>query len=974
MEIMNFIFKHPQIKEDYLFRNKIINTLIKNKEKKIIFLRAPFGYGKTIALSMFYEKINDKKLWINCPSYLFEFDDFLNHLIFGLNNVYEVEFSKNKNIYLYFNEEEKVVELVNELSKVEEDIYIFVDSLENMTLAENYKSLFNILINFSNKNVHYVFSSREDFPISVAKLEMSNDYYEIKEKELRFSLEEFKEYLNQRKIEIDEEKILELYELSNGWPGFINVITTYITDNQDISSNYISSVTNISEYLEAIIKNLSKDLKEFLFFISLLNQITLHVCKEYFSYMGEYKIHQCFERLLDLNIIEKLDEENFYMHDIFKQEISKKVPEDIKKKIYNELFEIYKKSENYKEQFYCLIQLGDIEKIIDFFLIHSQILVRDFSSVEKWLHSIPQSFYENDYTLYFYRGIIKEKYSKFDEALEDYIIVRNNIEKLKDTKLSVFEVEIQIIGIYWHKEEYEKVVGLGLELFKKIPDDDYNDLISLYNLLGTSLAYLSRIEEGEEYLNRALFFCEKNKINEMKPWILNNLAYNIYMIKGELKKAQNYYLEALEMFKNLDDDYGKALLYANLTDFYLLINNASKAQEMLDFFRDIYIRTQNIAYLPILNILQARIDLIKGSLKEADNCLKTAEKFYARSKFLSANFFSVKAEYLFKIGRNEEALLMIDKAIKIGSTFFNRYQILDVELQKVKMLIYAKQFESALPIIENAIKVASEGGTKLILVEALYYKIALSYFIKVLTSKEDQRTFLTLLEANDFHFIFEKTPYISKYVCEMLGNKVELNNMYIETPKITFLEESFKLSHEEKAYTYYPKIYLFGEFIVFSGDNILTIKNIKNKKALDLFKFLTLNYNQWITQDIIIECFWKDLPFDSARQNLYVALHDMRKRFKDMGLKDEYILSNNKNYKFNTDKPYYLDYEDFFEVNKEAIKLFNNKLYSKSKITLRWLKKSMEMGFCLQISMMTGQYQKLIMLKKHIYRYYPSYI
>ncbi len=944
MEIMNFIFKHPQIKEDYLFRDKIINKLIKNKDKKLILLKAPFGYGKTVALSMFYKEINDKKLWINCPAHLFEFDDFLNHLIYGLSNVYEFEFSKNKNIYLYFNEEEKIVELVNELSKVEEDIYIFVDSLENMTLAENYKSLFNILINFSNKNVHYVFSSREDFPISVVKLEMSDDYYEIKEKELRFSLEEFKEYLNQRKIEIDEEKILELYELSNGWPGFINVIITYITDNQDINGNYISSVTNISEYLEAIIKNLSKDLKEFLFFISLLNQITLHVCKEYFSYMGEYKIHQCFERLLDLNIIEKLDEENFYMHDIFKQEISKKVPEDLKKKIYNELFEIYKKSENYKEQFYCLIQLGDIEKIIDFFLIHSQILVRDFSSVEKWLHSIPQSFYENDYTLYFYRGIIKEKYSKFDEALEDYIIVRNNIEKLKDTKLSVFEVEIQIIGIYWHKEEYEKVVGLGLELFKKIPDDDYNDLISLYNLLGTSLAYLSRIEEGEEYLNRALFFCEKNKINEMKPWILNNLAYNIYMIKGELKKAQNYYLEALEMFKNLDDDYGKALLYANLTDFYLLINNASKAQEMLDFFRDIYIRTQNIAYLPILNILQARIDLIKGSLKEADNCLKTAEKFYARSKFLSANFFSVKAEYLFKIGRNEEALLMIDKAIKIGSTFFNRYQILDVELQKVKMLIYAKQFESALPIIENAIKVASEGGTKLILVEALYYKIALSYFIKVLTSKEDQRTFLTLLEANDFHFIFEKTPYISKYVCEILGDKLDLSDIYIDTQIITFSDDSFTLLHGEKESSYYPKIHLFNEFRLISGENMLTIKNIKNKKALDLFKFLTLNYNQWITQDIIIEYFWKDLPFDSARQNLYVALHDMRKRFKDMGLKDEYILSNNKNYKFNTDKPYYLDYEDFFEVNKEAIKLFNNKLYSKSKDSFLIAKKIYKNG------------------------------
>ena len=944
MEIMNFIFKHPQIKEDYLFRDKIINKLIKNKDKKLILLKAPFGYGKTVALSMFYKEINDKKLWINCPAHLFEFDDFLNHLIYGLKDIVGLQFLQSQNIYSYFNEEEKVVELLNELTKMEESLYIFVDSFENVDLNDNFGNLFNMLINFSNKNVHFVFSSREDFPISIAKLEMSDNFCLVKEKELRFSLEEFKDYLNQRKIEIDEEKLLELYALSDGWPGFINIITTYITENQDINGNLISSVTNISEYLEAIIKNLSKDLKEFLFFISLLNHITLHVCTEYFSYMGEYKIHQCFERLLDLNLIEKLDEENYYMHELFRQEISKKVPEDIKKKIYYDLFEIYQKSENCKEQFYCLIQIGDVEKIIDFFLKYSKTLVRDFSIVEKWLNSIPQSFFEKDYKLYFYRGVIKEKYSKFDEALEDYIFVKENMDKINENIFSLYEIEIQIIGIYWHKEEYEKVVELGLELLKKIPNEDYNDLISLYNLLGSSLSYLSKIEEGEEYLNKALYLCEKNRINEMKPWILNNLSYNIYTIKGEIKKAEDYYLNALEMFKNMDDDYGKALLYANLADFYLLVNKTSKSQEMMNYFKDIYIKTQNVAYLPILYILQAKINIIKGSLKEADNNLKSAERFYARSKFLTSNFFSVKAEYLFKVGKNEEALMALEKALKIGNTFFNRYQILDFKLQKVKILIYGKQFETAIPIIEDVIKTAAEGGAKLILFEALYYKMALSYFIKVLTSKEDQRTFLTLLEANNFHFVFEKTPYLSKYVCEMLGNKVELNNMYIETPKITFLEESFKLSHEEKAYTYYPKIYLFGEFIVFSGDNILTIKNIKNKKALDLFKFLTLNYNQWITQDIIIEYFWKDLPFDSARQNLYVALHDMRKRFKDMGLKDEYILSNNKNYKFNTDKPYYLDYEDFFEVNKEAIKLFNNKLYSKSKDSFLIAKKIYKNG------------------------------
>lgn len=64
---------------------------------------------------------------------------------------------QSQNIYSYFNEEEKVVELLNELTKMEESLYIFVDSFENVDLNDNFGNLFNMLINFSNKNVHFVF-------------------------------------------------------------------------------------------------------------------------------------------------------------------------------------------------------------------------------------------------------------------------------------------------------------------------------------------------------------------------------------------------------------------------------------------------------------------------------------------------------------------------------------------------------------------------------------------------------------------------------------------------------------------------------------------------------------------------------------------------------------------------------------------------------------------------------------------------
>ncbi len=75
----------------------------------------------------------------------------------------ELQFLQSQIYNSYFNEEEKVVELLNELTKMEESLYIFVDSFENVDLNDNFGNLFNMLINFSNKNVHFVFRPEKTF-------------------------------------------------------------------------------------------------------------------------------------------------------------------------------------------------------------------------------------------------------------------------------------------------------------------------------------------------------------------------------------------------------------------------------------------------------------------------------------------------------------------------------------------------------------------------------------------------------------------------------------------------------------------------------------------------------------------------------------------------------------------------------------------------------------------------------------------
>ncbi|POZ93233.1 hypothetical protein [Petrotoga halophila] len=933
MKILDPVFKPLLIKPYHQYREKLLNSMINNKSKNYILIKAPSGYGKSITFSMYFDKLNESKVWISCPQDYFDFDIFLNHLIYTLSKTINLKIfdDDSKNNISFFSEEEKVVELLNAFSSFKEEIFIFVDSFENVMFEGKNENLLKLLLNFIPQNVHFLFTTNQEFPIPLTKFAMANNVYTIQEEELKFSFDELKNYISTKKINLSEENLLELYQLTDGIPTFINILATYIeTTDLKKYDELIDSAKKIDEYINLLTEVLSEDLREYLKVFSLMNEIEPKICKAYFNIKSDEKIHESFEKLYDLNMIEKKDPHYYYMNEIFRRTISKGIGEREKSDIYQTLFNIYQKEQDYYGQFHCLLNMKDLEKAYDFFLNHSELLIKDFSIIKKWLDSIPTSFFTNNIELYYYRGVIEEKYSMFDEALADYRMVKDSIHKISDKSI-LENIDTQIIGIYWHQEKYEKVIEMGNELLKSIPNENYQSLTSLYNLLGTSYSNLSKLDEGKLYLNKAMELCERFNYAEMKPWLLNNLAYNIFLIEGNLESAEKYFIKSLKNFEDSKDLYGKALLNANLTDFYIETQKYDKAKEHLKAFENIYLETKNIAYLPVLKILQAKLEVEKNELNSAQKSLMEAENYSSRSKFLQANYYFVQSLYLLKKDELKESFSTVEKAIKIAKTIFNEYQILNFELQKVRLLIHLKQFEKALSHIGKIIQIATEGKAKLILTEALLLKLFLSKSFNLSSYNEDLKTFNELLSDNNYQFILQKYPEITSSIEDL----IKINSGV----KIPSLDASFKLRFEaspeisylESKKALYPKIYLFGEFRLVCGDKVLTMRKVRNQKALELFKFLTLNYDQWIIQDLIIENFWPNLPFEKSRQSLYVALHDIRKRFQEFGLVEEYILQKNRNYKFNVNKVYYLDYEDFILHFEEGNKSFKNKQYLKAK-------------------------------------------
>jgi DNA-binding SARP family transcriptional activator len=102
-----------------------------------------------------------------------------------------------------------------------------------------------------------------------------------------------------------------------------------------------------------------------------------------------------------------------------------------------------------------------------------------------------------------------------------------------------------------------------------------------------------------------------------------------------------------------------------------------------------------------------------------------------------------------------------------------------------------------------------------------------------------------------------------------------------------------------------PRVFLKGEFI---EDN-----EWKTKKVKLLFLYLIFQWGHKVPEDRIIDMFWPDSPVDKARQNLYNAVHHVRRIVsKRLAIPPKGIINiHHSTYQFNTGLSCWYDVNEF---------------------------------------------------------------
>lgn len=948
MTVIKTAFIPPGLGKNLIKRKKLLSLLQENKDKKLVLLKAGSGWGKSLLASDYYHQLEEKKIWIRVPENFFSLITLIRYIIYALNEKNIIKSTDLLNRISSLSLEELVIEVINVLSdKVEDELYIFIDDFHKILFSGDVtEDLLKLFVNFTPANVHFIIISHQDLPFPVSKLRLASDFFQLDQKDFVLDFEDVNNLLAKNRIELSLGETNHIYKLTEGWIAILGTVIYSIKTNKEkgLKEVLVRAKLNISEYIKEIIKDLPGDLKMFLQKTGVFERIEVDICNKYLKQNDSLQI---LKILKELNLVQQYDEKTFGYHQLLKENLTKY----ISSQEYIMVADLYLDLNRKKEAITYLIKGGEIQRALEIILAEIEGQLKDYVVIQKWLKQLPEKHFIDNPRLYFYRGSIQEKMARYDLALKDYKKAEEyfvNSGKSEVTELN--KTRIQIIGIYWYQKKFKKTVKNCRSLLTEIEEDDHNNLADLYNLLGMSLINLSAVKEGKSYLQKAIEHCHKSGNTNKKAWLLNNLAHLIYLPSGDLSMTKKNYNQALTIFNEEGDISGQSIVYANLSDFYYQIGAVDLAQKMIDEVKAIYKNTKNEGLIPVFLILQARIDIEKGQIDEACKNLEQAEQYSKDRKFLEANLYLTKSYFYLVKEQLTESNIWVEKALAIARSIFNKYQIVEYELQKLKIEYLLGSFSQASSLCNNIIEKCEEGNNLLFLTEAYLYKMAIDNARGKLEERDMERL-VNLIEDKDYYFLFDKLDFITEVIAGDLFDKFndkdrieELINNY----KKTGHSQKHKLKKSMSTTNYLLRIHIFGEFRLIKGNKCLTTADFKNKKALNILKYLIIHSGREIHQEKLLDIFWPEFSLKKARQNLYVALYEIRKKLALLDGNQEYIISKNSLYQFNTEKPYWIDIEEFQSFYQEGNRYYKANNHIKAKEYYLKAQKIYNNGFLLE--------------------------
>jgi LuxR family maltose regulon positive regulatory protein len=210
----------PRVIDDLVLRPRLVDRLNQGLERKLTLVSAPAGFGKTTLLTCWLESCHRPSAWLSVDESDNDLFLFLSYLIAAIRTLYPQACEEALRLVQSPQPPPSAyvtTSLINEMSEMQEAFVLALDDFHQIHDDAVQQFMAN-LIQAQPAHLHIVIASRTDPVLPLAGLRGRYQMTEIRTQDLRFSVEEAKQFLQRAVAEdLDRTTAAGLQQRTEGW-------------------------------------------------------------------------------------------------------------------------------------------------------------------------------------------------------------------------------------------------------------------------------------------------------------------------------------------------------------------------------------------------------------------------------------------------------------------------------------------------------------------------------------------------------------------------------------------------------------------------------------------------------------------------------------------------------------------------------------------------------------------------------------
>lgn len=933
--------KIPFRRKDILRRQRLIDFLHNNIDRKLIFVSSPAGYGKTTLLTDYADDVDAAVCWYRIDRNDVDVAPFAVHLILAFQQYYP-EFGNDLLAMFQAGSSglDSVglgVEIVNEMVRQVTDFTLLVlDDYHLVGEKQPIVDLVETILSYLPDQVRVIIASRSVYGIPAASLYVRSDLATLSAEDLRFQEDELKLLVREHyAIELNDNQVKELAQRSDGW--IIAILLAIRTLEHGGQLQFHASSDEMYMFLAKEVVALQPDhLRKFLLHSSILDDFNEQICNAILKIAdSESLIQELEERNLFLTRIETEDNSiNYRYHQLFSEFLEQRLAEtdpDLKTELHERAADWYSENGLWEKAVQHKIAAGDRVSAANWMDSNAvDLFVAGKTSVlAEWIRSLasPVDLRRNAPWLALnWAKVLYERgeYSAGDQFLD--ISEANLDEKRASHEIASLYVTRGMGKIYQGQpRDALDLARQAIQISDQSSGNRYY-LCQAERLMGLSYRYLGDLSTGIEYLRRAEQgfrklassggVSEDNSAYHDLAETLTDLGVASYE-NGNILNAQKYLEEVIQIRRNQKSNLGGLIIALNNVGYMYYI--LGRYRQAWNAYEEAFsIASSMRTHRGIVHILNSRGDLLRdlGEWKAAEASYLEARRRAenADNAALFATYFGL-SDLERRRGNFHDSLYWLREAARIRN---QNIESPDYQVGLGQVYLDMGQVEMAEQAFLNAVKHLERS-------QQPSQNLSLACFLYGRTCFEQGKldesiVYLYKALENAARLGYDQFLVVAARSAEKYleyGHQQEANSQLANIiDRVAKMPDFHSLVQAKTQPKKKPQFRLtiegFGPGLVYKKDQLITVSEWKSINARGLFFFIIDRGG--LRKDEIAIDLWPDFSQAKATSNFHSTLWRVRKA---LGQKDAIIYDDDQ-YRLHPEIEYIYDVQAFESAVAEA--------------------------------------------------------